>query len=183
MGQKNHGRDHHCFSNPSTEWHLLKEYLKKPWQWVISYEIPLIWELQSQGRNCVLIVDERMIHIIIQMKIQNLKILEELELSFEKFYYACSNIVFSRSRNSKKGFSFIKKIIIQMLWILSKSRVWIYRMLVIASVLDMGPAPWDIPDAETHRPVKVLREGYYRMPWQQRGWAPNLDWGCKFGKV
>lgn len=45
-----------------------------------------------------------MIHIIIQMKIQNLKILEELELSFEKYYYACSNIVFSDQKILKQAF-------------------------------------------------------------------------------
>ena len=42
------------------------------------------------------------------MKIQNLKILQELELSFEKYYYGCSNLFFSRSEKILKRLSFIK---------------------------------------------------------------------------
>lgn len=33
-------------------------------------------------------------------------------------------------------------------------------MLGRESGLDMVPAPGDSPDAETHRPVNALREGY-----------------------
>lgn len=66
-------------------------FLKNMWRntyWhVFSYEISFIWELQSQGRNFVLI------YIIIKMNIQNLKI-PVLKLSFEKYYYGCSNILF-----------------------------------------------------------------------------------------
>lgn len=83
---------------------------------------------------------------IIKIKIQNLKILEELELSFEKYHYEHSNTFFSENqRKFSKDFHL------------------------------HGPCPH-----ETAQMQKVLREGYDRIPWQQRGWAPNLDqgWGA-----
>lgn len=65
------------------------------------------FENYSLKKLCLYIVDKRMINII-KIKIQNLKIPEELEPSFEKYYYEHSNTFFSRSEKILKRLSLIK---------------------------------------------------------------------------